>query len=225
MPTGYTDAISKGIDFPQFTMRCARAFGALVMMRDEPTGAKIPIFRPSTYSRDQLKATKKQFDRIKKMRVGTALEVAAKKAEEDLRVGHEQYEKTVAERDGLKAKYEDMLNHVHAWEPPTPDHEELKKFMVQQIEESIKFDCSLDYITDPELKTPEETFYLQLKQLTRDTDYHSKQWAEEQERTRHRNLWVNALVKSLRVTKKQAGVETKPKRKLNSKRKPAKKRV
>jgi hypothetical protein len=30
MPTGYTSAIADGIEFKDFALRCARAFGALV---------------------------------------------------------------------------------------------------------------------------------------------------------------------------------------------------
>lgn len=37
MPTGYTDAIKDGISFNQFILSCARAFGALITMRDEPS--------------------------------------------------------------------------------------------------------------------------------------------------------------------------------------------
>lgn len=37
MPTGYTSPLYEGkeISFEQFALRCARNFGALVMMRDE----------------------------------------------------------------------------------------------------------------------------------------------------------------------------------------------
>ncbi len=50
MPTGYTADIAKGITFQQYAWSCARAFGALVMMRDEPSDAPIPeAFTPSDY--------------------------------------------------------------------------------------------------------------------------------------------------------------------------------
>lgn len=50
MPTGYTAAIADGIDFKTYALSCARAFGALVEMRDEPANAPIPEeFKPSSY--------------------------------------------------------------------------------------------------------------------------------------------------------------------------------
>lgn len=51
MPTGYTANVPDGITFEQFVWQCARGMGALVMMRDEPTGAPIPErFEPSDYN-------------------------------------------------------------------------------------------------------------------------------------------------------------------------------
>ncbi len=50
MPTGYTDAVKDGITFDQFVLGCARGMGALVMMRDEPSGTPIPErFEPSRF--------------------------------------------------------------------------------------------------------------------------------------------------------------------------------
>ena len=42
MPTGYTAPIKDGISFNDFMWGCARAFGALIMMRDDPPGTPIP---------------------------------------------------------------------------------------------------------------------------------------------------------------------------------------
>lgn len=44
MPTGYTDKIYRGEPqtFPEFAARSARAFGALISMRDEPLGDELP---------------------------------------------------------------------------------------------------------------------------------------------------------------------------------------
>ncbi|VTR91619.1 unnamed protein product [Gemmata massiliana] len=38
-----------------------------------------------------------------------------------------------------------MLEHVRAWEPPSTDHENLKQFMIDQLRESIDFDCRGEY--------------------------------------------------------------------------------
>ena len=55
MPTGYTAKIADGQTFEEFILSCARAFGALVEMRDEPADAPIPEeFKPSAYHTTQI---------------------------------------------------------------------------------------------------------------------------------------------------------------------------
>jgi hypothetical protein len=56
MPTGYTAKLmEEGQSFPEFAMRCARNFGALIMMRDESLDVPIPEqFEPSDYYRKKL---------------------------------------------------------------------------------------------------------------------------------------------------------------------------
>ena len=50
MPTGYTAEVQKGISFDKYALNCARAFGALVSMRDEPSDKEIPEkLEPSDY--------------------------------------------------------------------------------------------------------------------------------------------------------------------------------
>jgi hypothetical protein len=61
MPTGFTADICKGaeVSFEDFAMTCARAFGALYSMRDEPMDAPIPeTFVASGYHADELEKAK-----------------------------------------------------------------------------------------------------------------------------------------------------------------------
>jgi len=59
MPTGYTNCIKDGVTFEQFVWKCARAMGALVMMRDEPSNAPIPVkFEPSNYYAEEVAKAK-----------------------------------------------------------------------------------------------------------------------------------------------------------------------
>ena len=63
MPTGYTADVMDGkvTDFKLFAMQCARAFGALVIMRDEPLNAEIPDeFSPSNYHFQELEQARER---------------------------------------------------------------------------------------------------------------------------------------------------------------------
>ena len=96
-------------------------------------------------------------------------------------------------------RYEAMLTQVQAWTPPTVDHEEMKKFMFDQIEQSIGFDCNDDptkyYIVMEE--TPQEWKASLIAKAKHGIEYHSKEWEHEQKRTRERNEWNKALFASL----------------------------
>ena len=47
MPTGYTSGVATGEikDFKTYALQCARAFGACIMLRDEPMSDEIPKFK------------------------------------------------------------------------------------------------------------------------------------------------------------------------------------
>lgn len=110
-----------------------------------------------------------------------------------------EYEKRVEEMNELRRKYSDMLAKVQGWKAPSVDHVGLKEFMVQQITQSIDFDCDTRYYRkhSPELKTGEEWLTAKAKKALRDIDYHTQEQAKEEERTSARNLWLKQLRTSL----------------------------
>lgn len=140
MPSEYTNIIGKkdGVTFQEFAMRCARGMGACIMMRDESLDAPIPErFKPSAYHTDRLKEAENEVARLELMRddeIKTECETEFARA---VAAVNETNERSAA----LQAKYNKMLADVMAWDPPTKDHDGLKRFMVDQIEESARFDC------------------------------------------------------------------------------------
>ena len=79
MPSGYTAAIKDGITFSDFAMNCARAFGALISMRDEPLDAPIPErVEPTDYHAEKIK---KAEERLSALIAMTAKELDAEAAE------------------------------------------------------------------------------------------------------------------------------------------------
>jgi hypothetical protein len=196
MPTGYTAAISKGISFEKFTMDCARAFGALIVMRDEPADAPIPDeFQPSDY---HLKELEKLYEERKKL-TGMALKdgAAKKMAEEEYEKVYKYWEDSNKQRLELKNKYNEMLAKVVAWEPPTADHVGLKDFMVQQIQDSIKWDCN-EY-DPPKKQSTEEWYSEKCAEVQRSILYHKENHEAEVKRARERSQWVKDLKNSLNL--------------------------
>ena len=194
MPTGYTAAIKDGITFERFVWDCARAFGALVLMRDDPSGAVIPErFEPSSYYADQLPRLAARLQELRAMSAEDA-EAGAQRA---YQASVEYATELRAEVDGLRAKYEAMLSRVHSWQPPTTEHAGLKTFMVEQLQQSIAWDCSPGLIPEPVMKTGAEW----LAEVIKDTEALERRciegYAEEITRTEDRNNWLKALRKSV----------------------------
>lgn len=196
-PTGYTAPIADGIDFKDFIMQCARAFGALVTMRDEPMDAEIPEeFKPSDWHKDKLAEAEADYEKYKAMGLEEATVASKEEYQDEL-----DHRKESIRKDGeLKGKYLSMLAKVKAWQPPTPDHQGLKDFMVKQIEESIDFDCNHDdfYKRHPVvLKPAKEWLADKINFCLRDIAYHTREMQAEEQRCAERTAWVQALRKSL----------------------------
>lgn len=195
MPTGYTANIKDGITFEKFIMRCARAFGALTTMRDDPSDAEIPEeFKPSDYHSKKLVELQTELEAIKGMSIEEA--TAKAKAEHNEKIDYN--EKAIKEHNELRQKYGDILASAKKWQPPTPDHQGLKDFMIQQLTQSINFDCNTDYYKKPvELLTGEQWLSKKKQSLLKDIDYHMYSNQEEIERVRERNEWVKQLRNSI----------------------------
>lgn len=193
MPTGYTAGIAEGVTFEQFILSCARNFGALIMMRDKPSNAEIPVFEPSDFYAKNLIESNRELERLKKMTIAEGCAESDKEFAEAV----ESHRKRIAEMGVLKSKYEAMLAQVKEWEPPTTDHEGLKKFMVDQLTESIRFDCATEYMTAPKQDDPEQWTISQIKRVIGDIERYTEEDKKEVDRTNQRNRWVADLRRSL----------------------------
>jgi hypothetical protein len=193
MPTGYTAAVADGITFEQFVWRCARAMGALVMMREEPTDAPIPErFEASDYNAKKLVEAKAEWARLNAMSVADAETCAATTHAEAVA----SYAKRTQERLELRNKYQAMLASVVQWDAPTPDHAGFKIFMVDQLKQSIDFDCCNRYDDAPVALSGLDWRADEIAKAARHIEYHAKANAEEIERTEGRNEWLRALRES-----------------------------
>lgn len=198
MPKGYTAAISKGMTFQEFALGCARAFGACITMRDEPNDAPIPDeFAPSTYRSDAITTATDELSKVGDM----SLKECEAKA-------HSEYENAIAYHNTgvqdaakLTKQYQAMMLSASNWRAPTADHVELKKFMIDQIAESMSHDCGGDYherqLSNLKLINGESWRSQKLAKLHEDIAYHRTKHREEVERCAKRSAWVHALKTSL----------------------------
>lgn len=196
MPTGYTYDLydGKNIEFPDFVMKCARAFGALIEIRDDPMDAAIPDkFEASSYHAEQLEKAEADVARIKTWDDTEADRQAWLAYDRAQR----EYEESLAKRAAMRERYEAMLVQVKAWTPPTSEHQGLKDFMAKQLEESIDFDCGTDCLTVPERLTGAAYKEQRLHSARRNVSYHTEHGEADKKRAEERTAWVRALRQSL----------------------------
>lgn len=194
MATGYTADIAKGITFNQFALSCARAFGALIVMRDAPLGTEIPEkFKPDiAYYDEMLAKSATELNGLNAMTDAELVESCSDIWEENVKA----YKKAVASNIELRNKYNAMLKRVIEWTPPSPDHEGLKDFMAKQIRESIKFDC--DYMPkEPKIITPREYYTKRRDELLEKIKYYNEEKQKEIDLVNSRNEWIKQLRESL----------------------------
>lgn len=194
MPTGYTHAVCDGkvTDFNEFAMNCARAFGALIMMRDEPMDAPIPEeIAPSTeYYDRRLTENKKRLGEVQAMTNAEA-DAAATSEHRDAVAGRRKY---LADQDAEAARINAMLAKVRAWTPPTESHVEMKSFMIEQLTISLpgSYTPAIPALLDGPAWRKKEIESL-ASSIVRDQAERDK----EIERARGRTEWVKALRASL----------------------------
>lgn len=194
MPTGYTADIKDGITFKQYALNCARAFGALIHMRDDPMDAPIKKDQCTDYHKKKIEAAHQGIEKLNAM-TPFELDHASRQEWED---EEKSRQKHLAENAAQIAAYKSMLEEVNAWEPPTADHADYHTFMKEQIEKSISFDDHSDFYSTPSEKlTGEEWKKKQLAKFNHDLEYHSEQQQEEEKRVGNRNDWVDQLLNSL----------------------------
>lgn len=198
MATSYTAPLNDGkaITFEQFVLRCSRAFGALISMRDERLDAPIPTkIEPHTdYYKHSLTRSKRALTRVRAMNTEQARRAALAewKREQKRRV------ERILNANDVRYRYQQMLEKVRGWQPPTADHEGLKAFMIEQLESSIDFDTRPQKPLD---KPMSATAWKkrQIAHLERDIAYSQERLEGELARAAARTGYIQDLLTSLGI--------------------------
>ena len=196
MPTGYTvNLMRNGQSFPEFVMGCARAFGALVQMRDDPSDAPIPEkFDPTDYHSKELEKAQKELTRLQTMNDEEKANFGQTEKDVNIKRSEEYLEKSRVENKRL----EDMEAQVRLWEPPTPDHQGMKDFMLNQLSISKnKTKHSEASLAEAKEKTAIAYYDDAVSSAVHDIEYHVKQNAKEVVSADDRTKWVRQLRASI----------------------------
>lgn len=197
MPTGYTAILldRDDVSLKEFTLRCARAFGALIEMRDD--GLEVPIpekFEPDPYHAKELVKAEKEFTRLCKLSNKEKIALGINKKTE----AQKEARQSLARVEGDNKKFSDMIEKVESWKPPTKDHVELKNFMIEQLEMSLSdTKYHKEGIAKCESKSPMDFYTEAVSSAQWSVEYHTRDLKESQKRLDGRNNWLLRLRASL----------------------------
>ena len=203
MATGYTAGIIDGKTetFQDFAKQCMRAFGATIHMRDENMDKEYEPRTPSDYHTEALEKAKEKLKQAETLTDAELIEMRTKELEESKKYHLESIAKTKIAR----AKLEEFLAKAIEFKAPTPEHEELRKFMIEQLQSTIDFDGKTDYHdkalpqVEMELKNIDanQIRFSMIADANKDITYHLKEYKEELKRCAESNAWVETLLGSL----------------------------
>lgn len=195
MPTGYTQKLYEGEpqSFPEFALGAARAFGALITMRDDAPGVAIPeVFEPDAGEKAYLDAARLKLEELTK-RTNDEWRLAMLAENEEMEAAAA---KAADRVDAMRTRYEAMLAEVEAWMPPSSEHEEMKTFMRDQITSSIDFDCGHPITARP-VYSVDNYREARLQSARQSLARATAAWGDEVARAEGRTRWVRLLRESL----------------------------
>lgn len=202
MPTGYTASIEDGsiTTGKEFLIRCARAFGACVEMRDEPLSVPIPFeFTPSTYYKTQIVESEKNLKKFLTLTLDDAQDMIDK----EYQTKQIQCAAAIKRQEKVRQNYRSVREDVERWELPAPEYDNLKEFALNQIAISCDSDSMIAY-WEAEMLTPkvspEEWLQARIESAQESLEQSKKRWRDEVENTDKKNKWLRVLRESLNQT-------------------------
>lgn len=193
MPDWYTMIIETKADvtFRDYALRCARAFGACVHQLDEDDDEPPRAREYDGHHGKALETAKAQVKEAQEM----ADEVVSALWQAECEKVAKENEKHRREHERKRAAYEKMRAEVVAWKAPTPDHERLKAFMLEEIDVSFSHDEQPYQLKVSE--TPGGYREQLIKHAQWNIEWETKHHAEEVQAANSSKAWLDVLVASL----------------------------
>lgn len=202
MPTGYTYYIQSGkiTSGKEFLKLCTRAFGIAVDLKEESLDIPTPEkFKPDPYYKKSYDESVKSQNEIYNM----TFEEAKNRMIDSYNNSRTSAIECVKKCKEEDEKYLKVKEEVEKWIPPTSEHENLKKFCLEQIDMSLNksiyefYEEELNKELDISDKGVENYISELKKSVDKDVERTYKKWQEEIKRTEEKNLWMKLFLDSL----------------------------
>lgn len=206
MPTGYTSYIKDGkiTSGKEFLKLCTRTFGIAIDLKEESLDVPTPNhFEPHPYYEKAYKDSLVSREKAYSMTLEEVKEDIISKYNDN----KDRAEKILEKYKDEDKKYLKVREEVEKWIPPTPEHENLKKFCLEQIDMSLNTGLYEWYEKDinKELDTSDDTIKKYIDILRDNADEKLKRaykkYQEELKRVEEKNLWMKQFLDSLENTK------------------------
>ena len=205
MPTGYTCLIENGKvnSGKEFLKVCIRQFGCCIGQRDDPLSAPlITKIEPSPYYKERYEEALEELKKIENMD-STSKELSKQRMIEEWQKELKAIDESIEEQKLLITKYSRIEEEVMKWIPPTPEHEGIKRFALEQIRISMP---SLEYYEEKKAKLLNKKEFEEdyehdiedtIRCIKRDIEYYKEKMLEEEKRIADRNLFLKQFIDSL----------------------------
>lgn len=202
MPTGYTTYIQDGhiTTGKDFLKLCLRNFGIAINMRDEPLSKPVPTqFEPDPYYKNDYEKTVETRNKYRQMTFEEAKKELIDKHKKDIESAKKSLDEFIAEDE----RYMKVRDEIEKWIPPTSEHENVKKFALNQIDISLntymREYCNKELNKD--LDISDEAVHLYMNEINEFYENSVarayKDWQEELKRTADKNMWMKQFLDSL----------------------------
>ena len=205
MPTGYTADVLDGkiTTLAEFAKTCIKNFAACSHMREDGPGAEYRPRVADSYYKEQLDAAFQTMTYLNDPAEWTAM---ASRCKQGILDKIEQYEASITKAKANRISTERMLVLVNDFDPPTSEYQGLKRFMIEQLETTLRFDCSTRFYEESlaELNTKLRDFnsvtaMQQLREQTsKDILRYNEEYIKERDHCETSNKWVEVLLEALK---------------------------
>jgi hypothetical protein len=201
MATGFTYYLTENDNVPlkHFAMKCARGFGPMIHMRDYDMDGPIPddLGFDNSYHLEGIARAQDKITELTSMTKGEYIHQAQQKIQDSIT----EYEKGKKNSQIVSKRLIDMIQQVSTWVPPSPEHEGLKQFMLDQLTSTLDMEVDESWWTEQieQAKNTDLTqrYEHELSVAKRDLQYHTEKAAEDDKHKEWAINWVRQLQASL----------------------------
>lgn len=202
MPTGLTAKIYEGeeLTLREFALRCAKHFSPAHSYEGDLPLDKPPLLKGSDYYKLAIKRANEKLTRLEHLRKHTdEVKQIIEKERQDFILREENRFKLLTE---LGQRYDAMIAEVEGWKV-SEEYKYLKDFMLEQLNESKRFDCTKVHIQEPQQTSAEEWLNDNFKHVYEDLAYCQEKLDEETDFYRKANKHLQGLYKAIDEYEKQ----------------------